>query len=55
MRNGREEKGEEKEEKKGEDKGRRRELEKINLKGKIYILMCINVFFFPLIFCFVED
>jgi hypothetical protein len=55
VRNGREEKGEEKEEKKGEDKGRRRELEKINLNGKIYILMCINVFFFPLIFCFVED
>jgi hypothetical protein len=55
VRNGIQEKGEEKEEKKGEDKGRRRELEKINLNSKIYILMCINVFFFPLIFCFVED
>jgi len=49
---GREEKGEEKEEKKGEDKGRRRELEKINLKCKIYILMCINVFFFCFDFLF---
>ena len=36
------EKGKEEEEKKGEkDKGRRREVEEISLKGKIYGLKCI--------------
>jgi len=42
-------------EKRGKNKGRRRELEKINLKCKIYDLMCINVFSLALILCFVED
>jgi hypothetical protein len=38
-------KGKEKEKERGKDKGRKRELEKISLKYKIYVLMCINVFF----------
>jgi predicted anti-sigma-YlaC factor YlaD len=42
-------------EKRGKNKERRRELEKINLKCKIYALMCVNVFYLALIFCFVED
>jgi len=31
------------EEKKGKDKGKRRDLEKISLKYKIYTIMCIRV------------
>jgi len=47
---------EEEDEKKGEkDKGRRREVEEISLKGKIYGLKCISVFSFALIFSLVGD
>lgn len=41
-------------EKRGKDKGRRRELEKISLKGNINAFMCINVLSLAWIFCFVK-
>jgi hypothetical protein len=47
-------KGKEEDEKREKDEGRRRELEKISLKCKIYALMYINIFSLVLIFCFVK-
>jgi len=32
----------------------RKEFEKISLKGKIYALMCINMFSLALFLCFIE-
>jgi hypothetical protein len=48
----REERRKEEEDKRGKDKGRRRELDKISLKCKIYFFICIIVLFsFDFWFC----